>query len=163
MTPVAAPCVELRLLTHFPSEMARWWAALLEATPASAGARATAITGACLRVVIERSQIAFDYHPEASGVTGINLVLPDIAEVRRTANRLAQIDSHPHRATRQGDGTMLWFRDPNGTDVCLTVPGAVSRGQGPGPWAASDELDPKAVLDYATQHTGASGNRSNPP
>ena len=88
MNDVAAPVVELRLLTHRPKEMVAWWAALLGGGPQSLNARMTAITGPSLRVVIERSQIALDYHPEASGVTAINLDFDDKQEVDRTLNRL---------------------------------------------------------------------------
>ena len=146
MNDVGAQHIELRLLTRRPSEMTAWWAALLDATPESPSTRTTAVTGVCLRVVIERSQIALDFHPEASGVTGINLALPDIDAIRRTVKRLAQVHSHPCRATRQEAGTTLWFRDPNGTDVSLSLPGIGSHGHGPGYWALSEEVDPKAVL-----------------
>lgn len=150
MNHVAAPVVELRLLTHRPEEMAAWWAALLDATPQSQDVRTTAIAGVCLRVVIERSQIALDYHPEASGVTAINLALGDLQQVHRTVNRLAQLDSHCYRATRQAGVTALWFRDPNGTDVALYLPTAVAnRAAEVG--TLSEELDPNTVLAYISR------------
>ena len=68
MNDVAAQAIELRLLTHRPAEMTEWWAALLGGAPQSMNARMTAIHGDSLRVVIERSPIALDYHAEASGV-----------------------------------------------------------------------------------------------
>lgn len=75
MNDVAAPVVGLRLLSFRPKEMVAWWAALLGGRPQSLNSRITAITGLSLRVVIEHSQIALPYHPEASGVTVVNLVV----------------------------------------------------------------------------------------
>ena len=77
-----APVLELRLLTHRPEAMVAWWAALLGGLPQVLDGRTTAIPGPHLRAVIERSQIALDYHPEASGVTGINLRPGDRETVR---------------------------------------------------------------------------------
>jgi len=122
---VAPPIVELRLLTHRPEEMERWWSAMLDCTPRRLSSRTTAITGRRLRLVIERSQIAYDYHPEASGVTAINLTFDNVSAGHRTLNRLACLGSRPHRATREAGVTALWLRDPNGTDVAVRVPAPV--------------------------------------
>jgi catechol-2,3-dioxygenase len=130
--------------------MAAWWAALLDVEPQSPNARTTTITGSCLRVVIERSQIALDYHPEASGVTAINLALGDLREVHRTVNRLAQLGSHPDRATRHGEVTALWFRDPNGAEVALYLPAAVANHAAD---VLSEELNPKTVLAHVSRTT----------
>jgi hypothetical protein len=144
MNDVAAP-VELRLLTHRPQEMVAWWAALLGGGPQSLNSRMTAITGLSLRVVIERSQIALDYHPEASGVTAINLTLGGTREVHRALNRLARLGFTPGRATRNPDAIALWLRDPNGTDVALCLP-APHAGPATGADVLPEELDVKAVL-----------------
>ena len=75
----------------------KWWRGGLHSLAAdrnSLNARMTAITGPSLRVVIERSQIALDYHPEASGVTAINLDFDDKQEVDRTLNLLVP-GAHP--------------------------------------------------------------------
>jgi catechol-2,3-dioxygenase len=145
VTDVAAPVVELRLLTHRPQEMAAWWAALLGGGPHSLNSRMTAVTGRSLRVVIERSQIALDYHPEASGVTAINLTLGDTQEVHRALNRLARLGFAPYRATRNPGAIALWLHDPNGTDValCLPAPPATRTANAD---ILADELDVKAVL-----------------
>lgn len=127
MNDVAAPVVELRLLSYRPKEMVAWWAALLGGRPQSLNSRMTAITGPSLRVVIERSQIALAYHPEASGVTAVNLVLGDVPVVQRTLNRLARLGSVPQRATREPGAIALWVRDPNGTDVALYLPSPPAR------------------------------------
>ena len=55
----------------------------------------TAIHGDSLQVVIERSGIALDYHPEASGVTAINLALRDVQAARPALNRLSKLGSQP--------------------------------------------------------------------
>ncbi|OBF15456.1 hypothetical protein A5725_04495 [Mycobacterium kubicae] len=147
MNDVGAQVVELRLLTHRAAEMTQWWAALLGAVPRTQNARMTAIHGDCLRVVIERSPIALDYHPEASGVTSINLVMSDLHSARPALNRLSQLGSVPHRATGQPGTTALWFRDPNGTDVSLHLPVVVGhQATAAGVWP--DEVDPKDVLAY---------------
>jgi len=136
MNDVAAPpVVELRLLTYRPKDMVAWWAALLGGRPQSLNSRMTAITSLSLRVVIERSQIAFAYHPEASGVTAVNLVLGDMPVVQRTLNRLAHLGSVPERATREPGAIALWLRDPNGTDVALYLPSPSAR-----PTAEADAL-----------------------
>ena len=101
MNDVAAQTVELRLLTHRPAEMTEWWAALLGGAPQSLNAWMTAIHGDSLQVVIERSGIALDYHPEASGVTAINLALRDVQAARPALNRLSKLGSQPHLATGQ--------------------------------------------------------------
>jgi hypothetical protein len=145
VTDVAAPVVELRLLTHRPQEMAAWWVALLGGGPQSLNSRMTAITGLSLRVVIERSQIALDYHPEASGVTAINLTLGDMQEVHRVLNRLARLGFAPYRATRNPDAIALWLHDPNGTDVALCLP-APPASRTANEDILADELDVKAVL-----------------
>lgn len=95
MNDVAAQAIELRLLTHRPAEMTEWWAALLGGAPQSMNARMTAIHGDYLRVVIERSPIALDYHPEASGVTAINLALSDLQSARPALNRLSKLGLSP--------------------------------------------------------------------
>ena len=147
MNDVAAQAVELRLLTHRPAEMTEWWAALLGGAPQSLNARMTAIQGDCLRVVIERSPIALDYHPEASGVISINLALSDVQSARPALNRLSKLGSQPHRATGQPGVAALWFRDPNGTDVALHLPVAIGhQATAAGVW--HDEVDPKDVLAY---------------
>jgi len=145
MNNVAAPAVELRLLTHRPQEMVAWWAALLGGGPQSLNSRMTAITGLSLRVMIERSQIALGYHPEASGVTAINLTLGDTQEAHRALNRLARLGFTPHRATRNPDAIALWLHDPNGTDVALCLP-APHAGPTTGADVLPEELDVKAVL-----------------
>jgi hypothetical protein len=152
MNVIAALAVELRLLTHRPQEMVAWWAALLGGEPQSLNARMTAVTGPSLRVVIERSQIALDYHPEASGVTAITLNFGDAAELRRTLNRLAPLGVTPHRATRNRGVIALWVRDPNGTDVALCLP-ASSAGLSAESDILPEELDVKAVLAYTSRET----------
>jgi Glyoxalase-like domain len=151
MNPQQAPAVELRLLTNRPEEMVQWWSALLGAPPRPETARSTSIADARLRVVIERSQIAFDYHPEASGVTAINLAFEELKTIRGAAERLARLGSRPYRATRRGALTALWFRDPNRTEVALYLPAA-----GAAPTAEQDgwpeELDPHAVLSELRPH-----------
>ena len=122
MNDVAAQTVELRLLTHRPAEMTEWWAALLGGAPQSLNAWMTAIHGDSLQVVIERSGIALDYHPEASGVTAINLALRDVQAARPALNRLSKLGSQPPRATSQPRVTALWFHDPPGTDITLHLP-----------------------------------------
>jgi hypothetical protein len=139
--PDTEPRVELRLLTHEPDDMAAWWAALLGGSPRARSARVTEITGLRLRVLIERSHIALDYHPEASGVTGIHLVFDDAPAARPTLTRLAALGAHPHRATADTDSVVLWLRDPNGTDVGLRLAGGV-----PGFDIRGDEVDPQAVV-----------------
>lgn len=147
MNDVAAQAVELRLLTHCPAEMTDWWAALLGATPQPLNARMTAIHGDSLRVVIERSPIALDYHPEASGVTAINLALSDVQAAHSVLNRLSKLGSLPRRATGQPGVTALWFRDPNGTDVAVQLPVAIGHHvTAAGVWP--DEVDPKDVVAY---------------
>ena len=154
MNDVAAQAVELRLLTHRPAEMTQWWAALLGGSPQVVNARMTAIQGDYLRVVIERSPIALDYHPEASGVTSINLALRDVSSARPALNRLAKLSSQPHRATGQPGVTALWFRDPNGTDVALHLPVAIGHhASTAGVWP--DEVDPKDVLAYISSPPSA--------
>jgi hypothetical protein len=151
MNDVAAQTVELRLLTHRPAEMTEWWAALLGGAPQSLNARMTAIHGEYLQVVIERSPIALDYHPEASGVTAINLALRD---VQAALNRLSKLGSHPYRATGQPGVTVLWFRDPNRTDVALHLPVPIGHhATAAGVWP--DEVDPKDVLAYINSQPSA--------
>jgi hypothetical protein len=154
MNDVAAQAVELRLLTHRPAEMTEWWAALLGGAPQSLNAWMTAIHGDYLQVVIERSPIALDYHPEASGVTAINLALRDVQAARPALNRLSKLGSQPHRATGQPGVTALWFRDPNGTDVALHLPVAIGHhATAAGVWP--DEADPKDVLAYINSEPSA--------
>ena len=143
-------CIELRLLSNRPTEMAAWWSALLGAPTRSETARLTSIADDRLRVVIERSQIAFDYHPEASGVTAINLGFEDAVDARRAVERLAQLGARPHRATRRGALTELWFRDPNRTEVALLLPAAVVVETGQNAWP--EELDPHTVLTEWLPH-----------
>ena len=145
MNDVAAHVIELRLLTHRPQEMVAWWAALLGGGPQSLNSRMTAVTGLSLRVVIERSQIALDYHPEASGVTAINLTLGDTHEVHQALNRLAGLGFTPRRATRNPDAIALWLCDPNGTDVALCLP-APHAGPTEGADVLPAELDVMAVI-----------------
>jgi hypothetical protein len=145
MNDVVAPAVELRLLTHRPQEMVAWWAALLGGGPQSLNSRMTAISGLLLRVVIERSQIALDYHPEASGVTAINLTLGDTQEAHQALNRLARLGFAPYRVTRSPDAIALWLHDPNGTDVALCLP-APHAGRTANADIFPEELDVRAVL-----------------
>ena len=154
MNDVAAQAVELRLLTHRPAEMTEWWAALLGGAPQSLNARMTAIQGDCLRVVIERSPIALDYHPEASGVISINLALSDVQSARPALNRLSKLGSQPHRATGQPGVAALWFRDPNGTDVALHLPVPIGH-QATAAAVWPDEVDPKEVLAYISGQPSA--------
>ena len=154
MNDVAARTVELRLLTHRPAEMTEWWAALLGGAPQSLNAWMTAIHGDSLQVVIERSGIALDYHPEASGVTAINLALRDVQAARPALNRLSKLGSQPHQATGQPGVTALWFRDPNGTDVALHLPVAIGHhATAAGVWP--DEVDPKDVVAYINSQPSA--------
>ena len=154
MNDVAAQAVELRLLTHRPEQMTEWWTALLGGAAQPLNARMTAIHGDSLRVVIERSPIALDYHPEASGVTAINLALRDVQAARPALNRLSKLGSQPHRATGQPGVTALWFRDPNGTDVALHLPVAIGHhATAAGVWP--DEVDPKDVLAYINSQPSA--------
>ena len=163
MIDVGAPVVELRLLTHRPQEMVAWWAALLGGGPQSLNTRMTAITGPSLRVVIERSQIALDYHPEASGVTAINLNFGDKQEVHRTLNRLAPLGFTPHRATRNRGVVALWLRDPNGTDVALCLPASPESLTAEAD-ILPEELDVKAVLaDTGHEMSMASRGSRNAP
>jgi catechol-2,3-dioxygenase len=150
---VATPIVELRLLTHRPEEMERWWAAMLDGTPRRLSSRTTAITGRRLRLVIERSQIAYDYHPEASGVTAINLTFDNVSAGHRTLTRLARLGSQPHRATREAGVTALWLRDPNGIDVTMRLPPPVVRAS-----AEADTL--LEELDVGTALADIDGRRS---
>ena len=145
MNNVAATAVELRLLTHRPQEMVAWWAALLGGGPQSLNSRMNAITGLLLRVVIERSQIALDYHPEASGVTAINPTLGDTQEAHRALNRLARLGFTPHRATRNPDEIALWLHDPNGTDVALYLSSPPARFNAEED-VLPEEVDVNAVL-----------------
>jgi hypothetical protein len=147
-----APVVELRLLTHRPEAMVAWWAALLGGSPRTLDRRTTAIPGPHLHAVIEGSQIALDYHPEASGVTAVNLRPGDREAVRRAVNRLGQLGSHPFRATGSAGEVALWYRDPNGTQVALNwataEDGARAAGEG-----LPEELDVRRVLrDIDDQH-----------
>ncbi|MEE6179351.1 hypothetical protein [Mycobacterium sp. 050134] len=137
--------ISLRLLSHRPLEMAAWWSALLGESPKPFGAKTTVVTSARLRVVIEGSQNALDYHPEACGVTAITLVYGALEDIRETVRRLGQQNAHPYRATRQGGVTALWFHDPNGTDVALCrAVDDVHLEVNPDEWP--EELDPDAVL-----------------
>lgn len=145
MNDVAAPVVELRLLSYHPKEMVAWWAALLGGRPQALNSRMTAITDLSLRVVIERSQIAFAYHPEASGVTAVNLVLADVLVVQPMLERLARLGSVPQRATRGPGATALWVRDPNGTDVALYLPSHSARLTAEAD-VLPEEVDVNAVL-----------------
>jgi hypothetical protein len=145
MNDVGAAVVELRLLTHQPEEMVAWWAALLGGAPRPVGSRMTAVTGMGLQVMIERSQIALDYHPESSGVTAINLTFGDVQAVHRTLNRLARQGSEPQRVTFKAGVTALWLCDPNGTDVTICLPAPVGRLTEETD-VLSEELDVKAVL-----------------
>ncbi len=159
----AAPVVELRLLSYRPEEMEAWWAALLGGRPQSLNSRMTAITGLSLRVVIERSQIALAYHPEASGVIAVNLALDDVRVVQRVLDRLSRLGAIPQRATREPGAIALWARDPNGTDVGLYLPSPRA------PFTAEadvlpEELPVNAVLDDISRGrpVGGHGNRSQP-
>lgn len=159
MNGVAAQPVELRLLTHRPAEMIQWWAAALGAAPQTLNARMTAIGGERLRVVIERSSIALDYHPEASGVTSIGLVFGDVQSARPVLKRLGALGCGPSRATGQPGATALWFRDPNGTDVALRVPVAIGhQATAAGAWP--DEVDPQDVLAYIDSQPSATAHPS---
>jgi hypothetical protein len=158
MNHAAAPVIELRLLTHQPEEMERWWAAMLDGTPKQLSSRMTAITGRRLRLVIERSQIAYDFHPEASGVTAINLTFDNVSTGRHTLNRLARLGSQPHRATREAGVTALWLRDPNGTDVAVRLPAPIMRA-GSEADAPSEELDVTTALADIRSRRSVDENR----
>jgi hypothetical protein len=145
MNDVAAPVVELRLLSYRPIEMVAWWAALLGGRPQALNSRMTAITGFSLRVVIERSQIALAYQPEASGVTAVNLVLADVPVVQPILERLERLGSVPRRATREPGAIALWVRDPNGTDVALYLPSPSARLTAEAD-VLPEEVDVNAVL-----------------
>ena len=150
MNDVAAQTVELRLLTHRPAEMTEWWAALLGGAPQSLNAWMTAIHGDSLQVVIERSGIALDYHPEASGVTAINLALRDVQAARPALNRLSKLGSQPHRATGQ----------PGVTALC-TCPWR-SATTPPQPVCGPMRWTPKTLLPISTaNHRPPSTNRPN--
>jgi len=143
MNDVSAPVVELRLLTYRPAGMVAWWAALLGGRPQPLNSRMSAITGLSLRVVIERSQIALAFHPEASGVTAVSLILDDVSVAQQTLDRLARSGCVPRRATREPGAIALWLRDPNGTDVALYVPSARVTEEAD---VLAEELYVKAVL-----------------
>lgn len=135
-----AHIAELHLLTYRPAETVVWWAARLGRRKRAL----TAISADAVSVVIEHLDIALDYHPEASGVTVVGVSLGDANALRDTVNRLAAIDSHPHRATRHGGVTALWFRDPSGNTV--TVPlSATDPTEATGSDLFPDQLDPGAV------------------
>jgi hypothetical protein len=145
VTPTIA---ELHLLTHRPEPMIAWWSALLGAPAQELNSRMTAIGGPTARVVIERSEIALDYHPEASGVTTIGVAPGAAAAVLEAVARLADLGSHPHRATDHGSHTCLWYLDPNGADVTVLAPACSPRNGEPS-GLFPDELDPEAVLARA--------------
>lgn len=137
---------ELRVLTSRPEEMARFWAALLDATAQPLNGRMTAIGSARGRVAIERSQIALDYHPEGCGVIAITLAADDGSAVLRAVTRLAAIGSDPYRATHERGVTALWFQDPNGADIALLLPQYEAIDDAPSQLFPY-ELDPAAVID----------------
>jgi hypothetical protein len=119
---IAAQAIELRILTHQPEQMVTWWAALLGSTPRSLGSRATIVTTGALQVVIETSHIALDYHPEASGVTAISLIVGDAPTARHALRRVAELNCQPYRVTQVAGVMRFWLRDPNGTDVAVCLP-----------------------------------------
>lgn len=146
MTPTATPIIaELRLLTHRPEPMIAWWSALLGATAQTLNARTTCVASATVRVMVERSETALDYHPEASGVTVIGIAPGSAAALRDTVGRLVELDCRPYRATRDGDQILLWYRDPNGADVTVQTPDRDGTRDGAG-GLFPDEVDPAAVL-----------------
>jgi catechol-2,3-dioxygenase len=150
MSPNAAARIAgLHLLTYRPTEMISWWAALLGGQTQRFNTRMTTITAGAARVVIQHADIALDYHPEASGVTVIDVSPGSEAALRDAMKRLADIGSHPHRASRRDGVTALWFRDPNGTDVTLALPHAETV-EAPTTGLFPDELDPAAVLQSLT-------------
>lgn len=155
MSDVAAPVVELRLLTHQPEEMVAWWAALLGGAPQPLSSRMTTVTGRCLRVVIERSHIALAYHPEASGVTAINLTVGDVATLDLTLNRLARCGSGPERVTCKAGVTAFWLRDPNGTDVTVCLPLSAAR-----PYAETNSITDELDVSAALAHIGISNSET---
>lgn len=147
----AAPLAGLRLVTHRPHEMATFWAALLDGHIQPLNSRQTAVVTSCGRILIEHSAIAFDYHPETCGVTGITIAPPDEASAAGSVNRLAHQGFHPHRATDDGTSTALWYHDPNQVEIALQLPS----GRAAGLVAAelfAHELDPAAVLDTLLTH-----------
>jgi hypothetical protein len=145
MTTTPPSIAELRLLTHRPGPMIAWWTALLGAPAQTLNSRVSAIRSAAATVVIERSDIALDFHPEASGVTVIGVAPGSHAAVAAMVCRLAELGSHPHRATREVSQTCLWYRDPNGADVTVQVPGSAASGTA-AEGLFPDEVDPHAVL-----------------
>lgn len=142
---------ELRLLTYRPEPTIRWWAALLDATPQPLHPRITMLATPTLRMVIERSEIALDYTREACGVTVISVTPGDPPQTLDIVDRLASLDSHPHRATCHPGYIRLWYTDPNGADVTVDVTTPTDRGgtQKEEPLFPG-ELDPAAVI--ATLH-----------
>jgi hypothetical protein len=110
---------ELRLLTHRPTRMVAWWAAFLGTPAVPVGERKTAITTGTLRIVIERSEIAADQHPQAGGVMTIGVTPGPSTALLDAVGRLAELGSRPHRATYRSDETHLWYRAPNGIDVTV--------------------------------------------
>lgn len=147
MSPDAGPggpsITHLRLLTHRMTSMVAWWSALLGEQARTLNTRTTAITTPTLRVVIERSEIALDFHPEASGVTAIGFAPDGDRPGQDTLDRLAALGSFPLRATRHSGVTRLWFRDPNGMNVTLELP---SSDVGDDTALFPEELDLDAVL-----------------
>ncbi|MCV7354325.1 hypothetical protein [Mycolicibacterium fluoranthenivorans] len=149
MTALVTPT--LHLLTYRPEPMVTWWAALLGVEqPDPPRARVTTLSALTLTVLIERSDIALDYHREACGVTWIAVGLHDATASLTVTHRLAVIGSHPHRATLHPGYTRLWYLDPNGADVALDI--AIDMA-GATPAAATgddplfpDEVDPADVL-----------------
>jgi hypothetical protein len=128
--------------------MVAWWAALLGGRPQPLNSRVTAIAGLSLRVVIEHSQIALAFHPEACGVTAIHLVIDEVPVVQRVLNRLAHQGSVPRRATREPGNIALWLRDPNGTDVALCMPSARCTEEAP---VLPEELYVNTVLAHVSR------------
>jgi hypothetical protein len=125
----------------------------------------TAVTGRRLRLVIERSQIAYDYQHEASGVTAINLTFDDLTTGHRTLNRLALLGSRPRRATREAGVVALWLRDPNGTDVAVRLPAPDFRTDpdaGAETDALPEELDVDATLADIDDRRPVDDHRTTP-
>ena len=144
MTGTAAPTVHL--LTYRPEQMLTWWAALLGVPDPPRGRGRTAVLcSPTINIVIERSDVAVDYHREACGVTTIAVTPAGPADAVTTIDRLARLGSSPHRATVHAGFIRLWYRDPNGADVAVDLR-SVDPVDGPYDPLFPDELDPQVVV-----------------
>ena len=142
--------------------MISWWAALLGGRPQTLNLRMTAITGFSMRVVIERSQIALAYHPEASGVIGVNLVLADVQAVQPMLQRLARLTSLPRRATREPGAIALGCAIPTAPTWPCTCRHPLPAS--PQKWTCClEEVDVNAVLAAIGLGSHDSDDTRHPP